>query len=142
MEYAEYSFNYYGTSKNQVNNMLEQGIDVILVIEVQGALQIKSMIEDAIFIFIVPPTMKELKRRLVNRKTDSQEQIFNRFKTAYKEINEYTKYNYVVTNDNLEDAVNKVKAIINAEKCRVDRIIDVDLGNIEEEIHEELIDFN
>lgn len=142
LEYAEYSFNYYGTSKNQVNNMLEQGIDVILVIEVQGALQIKNMIEDAIFIFIVPPTMKELKRRLVNRKTDSQEQIFNRFKTAYKEINEYTKYNYVVTNDNLEDAVNKVKAIINAEKCRVDRIIDVDLGNIEEEIHEELIDFN
>ena len=76
------------------------------------------------------------------RQTDSKEQIFNRFKTAYKEINEYTKYNYVVTNDNLDDAVNKVKAIINAEKCRVDRIIDVDLGNMEEEIHEELIDFN
>ena len=142
LEYAEYSFNYYGTSKSQVNKMLDQGIDVILEIEVQGALQIKNMIEDAIFIFIVPPTMKELKRRLVNRQTDSKEQIFNRFKTAYKEINEYTKYNYVVTNDNLEDAVNKVKAIINAEKCRVDRIIDVDLGNIEEEIHEELIDFN
>ena len=142
LEYAKYNDNYYGTSKSQVEKLLEKGIDVILVIEVQGALQIKNMIDDAIFIFIVPPTMKELKRRLVNRKTDSKEQIFNRFKTAYKEINEYTKYNYIVTNDILEDAVSKVRAIIKAEKCRVDRIIDVDLGNYEEEIHETLIDFS
>lgn len=142
LEYAEYSHNYYGTSKTIVNNLLDQGKDVILEIEVQGALQIKNMIEDSIFIFIVPPTMQELRRRLVNRQTDSKEQIFNRFKTAYKEINEYAKYNYVVANDNLLDAVEKVKAIILAEKCRVDRIIDIDLGNQEEQIHEALIDFN
>lgn len=142
LEYAEYSSNYYGTSKSFVNNLLDKGQDVILEIEVQGALQIKNMIEDSIFIFIVPPTMKELRRRLVNRQTDSKEQIFNRFKTAYKEINEYAKYNYVVANDNLLEAVEKVKAIILAEKCRVDRIIDIDLGNQEEQIHEALIDFN
>lgn len=142
LEYAEYSNNYYGTSKEQVNTLLDQGKDVILEIEVQGALQIKNMIDDSIFIFIVPPTMKELQRRLISRNTDSKEQIFNRFKTAYKEINEYTKYNYVVSNDNLLEAVEKVKSIILAEKCRVDRILDIDLGNIEEQIHEELIDFN
>lgn len=142
LEYAEYSSNYYGTSKTLVNSLLDQGKDVILEIEVQGALQIKNMIEDSIFIFIVPPTMQELRRRLVNRQTDSKEQIFNRFKTAYKEINEYAKYNYVVANDNLLDAVEKVKAIILAEKCRVDRIIDIDLGNQEEQMHEALIDFN
>lgn len=142
LEYAEYSSNYYGTSKSIVNSLLDQGKDVILEIEVQGALQIKNMIEDSIFIFIVPPTMQELRKRLVNRKTDSKEQIFNRFKTAYKEINEYAKYNYVVANDNLLDAVAKVKAIILAEKCRVDRIIDIDLGNQEEQMHEALVDFN
>lgn len=142
LEYAEYSSNYYGTSKAIVNRLLDQGKDVILEIEVQGALQIKNMIEDSIFIFIVPPTMQELRKRLVNRKTDSKEQIFKRFKTAYKEINEYAKYNYVVANDNLLDAVAKVKAIILAEKCRVDRIIDIDLGNQEEQMHEALVDFN
>lgn len=142
LEYAEYSSNYYGTSKKVVNDLLDQGKDVILEIEVQGALQIKNMIEDSIFSFIVPPTMQELRRRLINRQTDSKEQIFNRFKTAYKEINEYTKYNYVVSNDDLMQAVEKVKAIILAEKCRVDRIIDIDLGNQEEQMHEALVDFN
>lgn len=142
LEYAEYSSNYYGTSKKVVNELLDQGKDVILEIEVQGALQIKNMIEDSIFIFIMPPTMQELRKRLINRQTDSKEQIFNRFKTAYKEINEYTKYNYVVSNDDLMQAVEKVKSIILAEKCRVDRIIDIDLGNPEEQMHEELVDFN
>ena len=84
--------------------------------------------------------MKELKKRLVGRGTDSKEKILSRFKTAYQEINQITSYNYVVTNDDLEDAVNKIGAIILSEKCRVDRIEQVYLGNEEEEIHELLMD--
>ena len=90
----------------------------------------------------MPPSMKILKDRLVARKTETKEQLVERFKTAYKEINEVSKYNYVVVNDDLEDSIDKVNAIITCEKCRVDRIEDVDLGNQEELIHELLIDFN
>ena len=84
--------------------------------------------------------MKELKRRLVGRGTDSKEKILGRFKTAYREINQVTSYNYVVTNDDLQDAINKIGAILLSEKCRVDRIEQVYLGNEEEEIHELLMD--
>ena len=84
--------------------------------------------------------MKELRRRLVNRGTDSKEKVLERFKTAYKEINEVTKYNYVVINDEVEKAVSKVNAILLSERCRVDRIEDVYLDNMEEEIHELLVD--
>ena len=84
--------------------------------------------------------MSELKRRLILRNTEDEEKILKRFKTAYKEINEITKYNYVVVNDNLQDAVNKVDAILTSEKCSVDRIEDVYLDSEEEEIHELLVD--
>ena len=84
--------------------------------------------------------MAELRRRLVGRKTEDKEKIINRFKTAYKEINEVTKYNYVVINDDLEDAVAKANSILLSEKCRVDRIEEVYLANEEEELHELLID--
>lgn len=84
--------------------------------------------------------MKILKQRLVSRKTESKEQVVERFKTAYKEINEVAKYNYVVVNDDLEKALTKMDAIITCEKCRVDRIEEVDLGNQEEIIHEILMD--
>ena len=84
----------------------------------------------------MPPSMEVLIKRLKNRGTDTKEKILERFHTAYKEINEVTKYNYVVVNDNLEEAINKVEAIIKAEKCRVDRIEDVELNNDEEYIHE------
>ena len=84
--------------------------------------------------------MKELRRRLVNRGTDSMDKILGRFKTAYQEINEVTKYNYVVINDDLDIAVDKVKAILLSERCRVDRIEEVYLNNMEEEIHEMLVE--
>ena len=109
-------------------------------IEIQGALKVKEIIPEAIFIFILPPSMKELRRRLVNRKTESVDKILSRFKTAYQEINEVTKYNYVVVNDDLENAVNKVNSILLSEKCRVDRIEDIYLNNMEEEIHELLVE--
>lgn len=140
LEYAIYNNNYYGTPIYKIKEKLDNGIDVILVIEVQGALYVKQHIKDAIFIFIMPPSMDELKNRLIKRNTDSKEKILERFKIAYNEINEITKYNYVVVNDDIEKATNKVNSIILSEKCRVDRIEDVYLNNKEEMIHELLID--
>ena len=84
----------------------------------------------------MPPSMRKLKRGLINRKTESKEQIIDRFKKAYQEINEVSKYNYVVINDEVNLAVEKVKSIIKAEKCRVDRIEDFDTFTKEEMIHE------
>ncbi|MDD3187020.1 MAG: guanylate kinase [Bacilli bacterium] len=130
---------YYGTPRKDVEDKLKAGYNVILEIDIQGAIKIKEKIEDALYIFILPPSMKELKNRLVKRGTESEEKILARFKTAYQEINEINKYNYVVVNDILEDAVAKVEAILVAETCRVDRIEELDVGNMEEVIHEDLI---
>lgn len=140
LEYTNYVGNYYGTPKGPIREKIEQGIDVILEIEIEGASNIKKLIPEAIFIFIMPPSLKTLVKRLKKRGTDSKDKIIERFHTAYKEINEVSKYNYVVINDNLEDAINKVDAIIKAEKCRVDRIEEVYLDTKEEEIHELLMD--
>lgn len=140
LEYATYNGNYYGTPRDKIGDMLNGGKDVLLEIEIQGALKVKELVPDAIFIFILPPSMSELRRRLVNRGTDSMEKILDRFKTAYKEINEVTKYNYVVINDEIDKAVEKVHAILLSERCRVDRIEEVYLNNMEEEIHELLVD--
>ena len=139
LEYAEYNGNYYGTPKDKIQDKLNAGIDVILVIEIQGALKVKKLIEDAIFIFILPPSLHELKNRLINRKSESIDKIIDRFKTAYKEINEVTKYNYVVVNDDIHKAVEKANSILLSERCRVDRIEEIYLNNIEEEMHELLV---
>ena len=140
IEYTTYADNYYGTPKEFIKEKLDKGIDVILEIEIEGAANIKKIIPEAIFIFIMPPSLKTLIKRLKNRNTDSKEKIIERFHTAYKEINDVTKYNYVVVNDKLEAAIEKVEAIIKAEKCRVDRIEEVYLDTKEEEIHELLME--
>ena len=88
----------------------------------------------------MPTSLQELKRRIIGRKTETQEKVVERFKRAYQEINEASKYNYVVVNDEVEKAAMKVNSIIHAEKCRVDRIEEIYLNNLEEEIHELLID--
>lgn len=142
LEYASYNDNYYGTPKDKVEEKLNEGKDVILVIDINGAVNIKKIIPSALFIFIMPPDMETLKNRLIGRKTESKDKVVQRFITAYNEVNNYKKYNYVVVNDKVEDAVNKVKSIIQSEKCRVDRIEDIYLGNKEELIHEILIDKN
>lgn len=142
LEYASYNDNYYGTPKDMVEEKLNEGKDVILVIDINGAINIKKIIPSALFIFIMPPDMETLKNRLIGRKTESKDKVVQRFITAYNEVNNYKKYNYVVVNDKVEDAVNKVKSIIQSEKCRVDRIEDIYLGNKEELIHEILIDKN
>lgn len=143
-EFLEYAIvhhnNYYGTPKANIEEELKSGKNVILEIDIQGAIKVKEKVKEAIFIFIMPPSMKILKERLIKRNTETKEKVFERFKTAYKEINDYKKYNYIVVNDEIETAVNKVKSIILAEKCRVDRIEDIYLNTEEEFIHEKLID--
>lgn len=137
LEYAiVHNEKYYGTPKDKVEEMLKQGKDVILEIDIQGALKINNLVKEAVFIFIMPPNMKILKERLIKRNTETKEQIIERFTKAYTEINEVSKYNYVVINDEVEEAVKKIEAILLSEKCRVDRIEDVDLNNKEEYIHE------
>ena len=86
------------------------------------------------------PSMEEVKKRIKSRGTETKEQIINRFKVAYNEINEVNKYNYIVVNEHLEDAVKKVESILISEKCRVDRIEEIYMENEEEIIHEFLID--
>lgn len=140
IEHTNYAGNYYGTPKEMIKKKLDAGIDVILEIEIEGASNIKKIIPEALFIFIMPPSLKTMVKRLKDRKTDSKDKIIERFKQAYKEINEVTQYNYVVVNDDLNDAVEKVEAIIKAEKCRVDRIEEVYLDTKEEEIHELLME--
>ena len=140
LEYALYNGDYYGTPKSKITDYLNNGIDVILVIEVQGALKVKHKLPDATFIFIMPPTMKDLILRLKKRGTETDEKIIKRFKKAYQEINELSKYNYVVINDELDNATKKVNSIIEAQKCMIDKIEEVYLNTPEEEIHELLIE--
>lgn len=140
LEHAKFAGNYYGTPRESVQKQLDAGKDVLLVIEIQGALQIKEKIPQALFVFLLPPSMKELKRRLRMRKTETEEKLMERFETAYKKINELPKYNYVIVNDKADEAARKLEAIINAEKCRVDRIEEVFLDTDEERLHEELVD--
>lgn len=140
LEYAKYGDNYYGTPKEYIKSHLDNGEDVILEIEIQGALKIKELLPETLFIFILPPSMQELRKRLEGRNTESKEKIEKRFKIAYNEINEVSKYNYVVVNDDIEIASNKINSIITAERCRVDRIEEVYLNTPEEQVHENIVD--
>lgn len=140
LEYAKYNDNYYGTPKEHIEKKLKNGIDVFLVIEVQGALNIKKLLPEAICIFILPPSMKELRKRLVGRQTEDKEKVLKRFKTAYQEINKVTDYNYVVVNDEVQEAVKKIESIIISSKCSTDRIEELYIDNEEEEMHELLMD--
>lgn len=123
LEYAEYVGNYYGTPLTYVNETLDKGIDVFLEIEVQGALQVKKKVPDGVFIFLTPPDLDELKDRLVGRGTDSEEVIRQRIERAKEEIALMREYDYVVVNDEVPLAAERVKRIIEAEHFRVDRVI-------------------
>lgn len=139
LEYTCYNGNYYGTLRSEVSKHLNNGESVILEIEIEGALNIKKLVPEAIFIFILPPNMQTLLSRLKSRGTEDDNKIISRFRTAYKEINEITKYNYVVVNDSLEEAVMNIESILISAKLRVDRIEDIEVGNEEELIHEFLL---
>ncbi|MEA4828363.1 MAG: guanylate kinase [Clostridium sp.] len=139
LEYAEVYGNYYGTPKSNVIEKLEEGKDVILEIDIQGALRIKETYPEGVFIFILPPSMEELKNRIIKRGSETPESLMTRFKSAYKEINYVSKYNYAVVNDKLEEAVRKIESIIIAEKCSVERI-QQNIFSKEGLIHEQLYD--
>ncbi|WP_040211631.1 guanylate kinase [Clostridium polynesiense] len=123
LEYAEVYGNLYGTPKSKVESVLNSGKDVILEIDIQGALKIKEKVSEAIFIFILPPSMEELKQRIIKRGSETPESLTTRFKAAYQEINFISKYDYAVVNETIEESVNKIQGIITAEKCRVGRVI-------------------
>ena len=123
MEYAEYVGNYYGTPLTYVNETLDKGIDVFLEIEVQGALQVKKKVPDAVFIFLTPPDLNELQERLVGRGTDSEEVIAKRIERAREEIALMSEYDYAIVNDEVPLAAERVKRVIEAEHFRVDRVI-------------------
>lgn len=124
LEYAQVYGNYYGTPKDKALEAIEKGNDVILEIDIQGALKVKENYPQGVFIFILPPSMEELKHRIIARGSETQESLTKRFKSAYKEINYISKYNYAVVNDTLDVAVKSIESIITAEKCRVDRVKD------------------
>ena len=124
LEYAEVYGNYYGTPKKYVRDNLMKGHDIILEIDIQGALAVKDKFEEGVFIFIVPPSMEELKRRIVTRGTETKEEVLKRFQKSYEELNFIKRYNYVIINDRVERAVDKMESIVTAEKCRVSRFAD------------------
>ncbi|WP_461612349.1 guanylate kinase [Clostridium sp. Marseille-QA1073] len=128
LEYAEVYGNYYGTPKSKVFEVLDSGKDVILEIDIQGALKIKSAYPDGVFIFILPPSMEELRSRITNRGSETPESLKTRLNSAYEEISFASKYDYAVINDEVNEAVRKIESIITAEKCRVYKIKDEILG--------------
>lgn len=119
LEYAEYSGNYYGTSLKVIEEKQAAGIDVLLDIEVQGAANVRAKCPDAILVFTIPPTYVELERRLRGRKTDDEEMIRKRLNRALEEIREIPKYDYLVVNDQVDNAVAELDAIMSAAECRV-----------------------
>lgn len=118
LEYAEYVSNSYGTPKAYVEEQLDAGFDVILDIEIQGARQVHEKMPEAVMIFIAPPTLEELERRLVNRGTDTVEAIRGRLARARQEYAEADFYSYIIVNDDADTAAAELASIITAEHCR------------------------
>jgi len=122
LEYAEYCGNFYGTPLSAVEQMLDEGSDVILEIEVQGAFQVKAKRPDALMIFIAPPSMEELRRRLVGRGTETQEKVESRLQMAAGEMLHAPEYDYIVINDEVEKAADRLCAVLQAARCEAHRV--------------------
>lgn len=123
LEYAQYVDNYYGTSLKIIEEKLQAGVDVLLDIEVQGAAKVREKCPEAVCIFIIPPSLEELSRRLRKRNTDSEDVIAQRLAKAREECRECPKYDYLVVNDNVMSAAQEILAILEAESCRVSKRI-------------------
>lgn len=132
LEYAEYDGNYYGTPLSYVQQTLDQGKDVFLEIEVQGAKQVKDKVPDGVFIFLTPPDLAELRSRITGRGTDSAEVIDERMRVAREEIEMMALYDYAVVNDEVPKAVQRIREIISSEHFRVDRVIGTYIKMLEE----------
>ena len=121
IEYAKYVGNYYGTPRDYVEQQLSAGIDVILEIEMQGALQVKRKHPDALMLFVTPPTGKCLKERLINRGTETKEMVESRMEQAVSESLVMDKYDYLIVNDKVDVCVEEMHSIIYGEHLRVSR---------------------
>ena len=121
LEWAEVYGNYYGTPKRYVQQQLDSGKDVVLKIDIQGAMQIKQKFPQGVFIYVVPPSLEELADRIYKRGTDAPEVIKKRLSSAAVELASAYNYHYVVVNDSVQAAVSKMEAILIAEHCRIER---------------------
>lgn len=121
LEYAQFGKNFYGTPRHFVESQLALGHDVVLEIDIKGAIQVKERIPNGVYVFVLPPTMQELEARLLKRQTEAAEAMRQRLQIAVDELNYLPLYDYQLVNDDLELAVGKVQAIIMAEHCRVNR---------------------
>lgn len=119
IESAEFAGNYYGTPRKWVEERLAEGLDVLLVIEVQGAKQVRESFPDAVMVFLSPPSMDELEKRLRGRGTESEEKISLRLKKAGQEMTERNLFHYEVVNDDVDHAVTNLLSIVYAERCRI-----------------------
>ena len=121
LEYAQVYGNYYGTPKPYVMNLLNDGKDVLLEIDIQGALQIKKVFPDGVFIFVIPPSLEELRDRLYKRGKDTEEVIEKRLQSAAGELSYAGEYDYIIVNDVAENATQRVLTVLEAERCRAKR---------------------
>ena len=121
LEWAQVYSNLYGTPKQFVQENLDKGLDVLLEIDIQGAMQVKAKKPDGVFIFIAPPNVEELANRLINRGKDSQDSIAERLKACYDEMEFMREYDYLVINDNISEAIKNLEAIIIAERCKINK---------------------
>jgi len=133
IEYANYVGNYYGTPKAYVDAQLAKGKDVILEIEIQGALKVKERFPDTLLLFVTPPAADELERRLAGRGTEDEKTIRNRLCRAYEEAEGVEEYDYLLINDKLEECVDMMHNIIQSEHYRTSRNIEL-IKNIREEL--------
>ena len=118
LEYASYVGNYYGTPKAYVDRKLEDGFDVILEIEAQGALKIKKKLPDAVLIFMLPPCAKTLKERLTGRGTETEDVIRKRLRRAAEEAVEAEKYDYIIVNDDVDECAQRLNSLIRSQRLR------------------------
>lgn len=119
-EWAEVHSNLYGTSRRVLNDLIVKGIDVILDIDTQGAKQIKSKVDSAVFIFIMPPSLEILEERLRNRKSDNEQEIDKRMRRARDEMKDFNMYDYIIVNRDFGRALTELKSIVTAERCRTE----------------------
>lgn len=124
LEWAEYAGNFYGTPREYVEHTLADGNDIILEIEVQGALQVKQKFPEGIFIFLMSPTFEELRNRIVGRGTETEETILKRMDIAREELMLMKEYDYVVVNDEVQKACDRIRGVISTEHCKTTRQIE------------------
>ena len=136
LEFTRFVGNYYGTPLDQVQKLINRGAEVVLEIEVEGAMQVKAKMPDAVLIFIAPPSYDALKMRLLHRGTESEEVILERLEKAHRELTLAAGYDYIVINDDVDNAADRIKAIIRAEHARCRRSLNGYLRLLEETDHE------